>query len=196
MQNYREHMVRNAGPRDGWSIMQEIANMIASHNRFDDEEMEDVRRSFGRFRDNGFARFRAGEYPWEDYMDEARARYRGQPRTSSGRFKRVRYSHDEDCRKEDIGEALAEMFGYDYLVEKAIKEASELVTAAAQGKNYEMTKEFSELCIIMKGLASLMPEEVEEEACEEAADYYEKKLKGHDRHGENPLHEHYRRNYR
>lgn len=196
MQNYKENAVRKAGSRDGWSIMQEIANMLASHNRFDDEEMEDVRRSFGRFRNDGFSRFRAGEYPWEDYMDERMARYRGQPRTSSGRFKSVRRSVDAESRKEDIGAALAEMFGYDYLVEKAIKEASELVTAASQGKNYEMTKEFAELCIIMKGLASLMPEEVEEEACEEAAEYYENKLEGHARSSHNPLYDRSRRSYR
>ncbi len=118
---------------------------------------------------------RASEYAMHDTSGPEHIRYRGQPRTASGRFKRVRYGHDYESVKERLGSELAETHGQEWLIEKAIKEAGEFIKAAADQDEYEMFKEFAELCIVMKGVAEFLPEELEEQACEKALEYYSKK---------------------
>ena len=81
----------------------------------------------------------------------------------------------------------------DWLIEKAIKEASEFIQRATDGDEYEMFKEFAELCILMKAVAEFMPEELEEKACEKALEYYSRKVEGKD-YGNPLLDEYSRRN--
>lgn len=134
---------------------------------------------------------------WDRYDNEF-ARYRGQPRTRTGRFKKMRYMrrgrecHEdiEQC-KEMVGGMLAETYGEDWIIEKAIKEASEFIEAAVKGDDYEMFKEFAELCILMKGAAEFIPEDLEEEACRKALEYYARKSE-HARYSNPLLDEYYR----
>jgi hypothetical protein len=106
--------------------------------------------------------------------------YRGQPRTASGRFRRMHFAAEYANRKEEVAEALAEEWKPEDLAECAVKEASELIKAATEKKHFEMFKEFAELCIIMKALAEFLPEGIDEAATEEAITYYERKT-GHHR---------------
>ena len=108
--------------------------------------------------------------------------YRGQPRTASGRFRRMRYAAEYESRKDEVAEALAEEWRPEDLAECAVKEASELIKAAAEKKNFEMFKEFAELCIIMKALGEFLPEGIEDAATEEAITYYERKTSPRIRH--------------
>jgi hypothetical protein len=128
------------------------------------------------------------------------SRYRGQPRTASGRFKRMRFSQELEREKEELAPVLAEMYGYGELKECAIKEASELIKAASEGDEYAMFKEFYELCVIMKAFAELIPEEIEERAAEEAVEYYSRKVEhahyGHERHPFDEFMRRSRRRYR
>lgn len=104
--------------------------------------------------------------------------YRGQPRTASGRFRRMRFAAEYESRKDEVAEALAEEWNPEDLTECAIKEASELIKAATEKKHFEMFKEFAELCVIMKALSEFLPDGIEEAATEEAITYYERKT-GH-----------------
>ena len=126
-------------------------------------------------------RFRADGIDMNRYGGE-RSFYRGQPRTASGRFKRMRFSQEMEHEKEKIAPELAEMYGFDHLKECAIKEASELIKAATEGDEYAMFKEFAELCVIMKALEEEMPEGLPESAGVEAIEYYKRKI-GHSRFG-------------
>lgn len=125
------------------------------------------------------------------------SRYRGQPRTASGRFKRMRFSQEMEHEKEQLAPVLAEVYGYDHLKECAIKEASELIKAATEGDEYTMVKEFSELCVIMKAFSELLPESIEERAGEEAVNYYKRKMEfAHFGHEQHPFDEYMRRSRR
>ena len=104
------------------------------------------------------------------------SRYSGQPRTASGRFRRMRFSHEMEREKEELAPMLAHSFGYDELKDKAIKEASEIIKAATECDEYAMLKEFAELCIVMKAFAEILPEGMEEAAVEEAIEYYSHKV--------------------
>lgn len=142
---------------EAWNALAEFAKMFMDEYYPDDEN---VRRSYNRYE-------HAPHY----------SRYRGQPRTASGRFKRVSFGHENPCEmeKEEIGAALAHSHGQEWLVEKAIEEASEFIKAATKRDEYEMFKEFCELCVLMKGVAELIPEDLEEQACAKALEYYSKK---------------------
>ena len=153
---------------------------------------------------NRRARHSGEEGPWEviaemvapfiNHYDGEDVRYsRNQPRTSTGRFKRMRYSHELEGEKEEVAMQLAREFGREELLDKAIKEASELIKCASENKTYEVLREFSELCIVVKAFAEFVPEDLEEQACEEALDYYARKA---GRSDENPLEEYARRGRR
>lgn len=147
----------------------------------------------------------AEEGPWEvvaemiapfinRYDKDEEARYsRRQPRTSTGRFKRMRFSREMEDDKEEIASMLAREYGREELLDKAIKEASELIKCASENKEYEVLREFSELCIVVKAFAEFLPEDLEEQACEEAVEYYERKV---GRSDDNPLEEYARRGRR
>lgn len=173
-----------------WEALADFANKFMEH--YDPEATEHAHRSYGRYGDE-FGRY-------EDRMPEnSYARYRGQPRTASGRFKRVRYSHgrENDPLMRDgsqIGMMLASGHDQDWLIEKAIGEASEFIHAATKRDEYEMFKEFCELCILMKGVGEYVPEELESQACEKALEYYARKAEGMDYH--NPLLDEYHRRSR
>ena len=89
---------------------------------------------------------------------------------------------------------LASGHDQDWLIEKAIGEASEFIHAATKRDEYEMFKEFCELCILMKGVGEYVPEELESQACEKALEYYARKAEGMDYH--NPLWDEYHRRSR
>ena len=161
---------------EAWNALADFARKFMEEYYPEDEEMH---RSYHRY---------AG--------DIERERYRGQPRTASGRFKRMRYSHEhEGCEldKAEIGSMLAHTHGRDWMIEKAIKEASEFIAAASKEDEYEMFKEFCELCVLMKGFAEFVPAELEEQACEKALTYYAKKAE-HIRYSNPLLDEYSRRN--
>jgi len=145
-----------------------------------------IRRLYGNSR-----RSHDAATPWEMYaefsgtvnnrrMDDDREHsfYRGQPRTSSGRYRRsmMRRSHEFDLRKREIAELLAEKYEPEELLDKAIKEAGEFVTYAASGKPYEAMKEFAELALLVCAISDFLPEELTEGAEMEALDYYERKV--------------------
>ena len=123
-------------------------------------------------------RFDADGIEMHRYGNESHgySRFRGQPRTASGRFKRMRFSQELEREKEMLAPELAEAYGFDELKECAIKEASELIKAATVGDEYAMFKEFGELCVIMKALEEEAPEGLPESAAEEAVEYYSRKV--------------------
>lgn len=143
---------------EAWNALAEFAKMFMDEYYPDND---DVRRSYNRFSDG----------------ENHHIRYRNQPRTSTGRFKSMRFGHEHSCEieKEEIGSALANAHGQEWLVEKAIEEASEFIKAATKHDEYEMFKEFCELCVLMKGVAEFIPEDLEEQACMKALEYYSKK---------------------
>jgi hypothetical protein len=169
---------------EAWNALAEFAKRFMDEY-YPDEAEEMMRRS----NEYGMHRDILGRIPYE------KMRYRGQPRTAGGRFKRVRFGHEHDCEgmKEKVGSMLAETYEQDWLIEKAIKEASEFIKCATEGDEYEMFKEFAELCILMKAVAEFMPEELEEKACEKALEYYARKAEGKD-YGNPLLDEYSRRN--
>lgn len=169
-----------------WSALAEFANKFMDY--YDSEEHS--RRAYysGSHYDNA----RLGRRHDEDSLGREFMRYQGQPRTRTGRFK-ARFSGGRDMEqaKEMIAAMLAEENGRDWLIEKAISEASEFIKAATKEDEYEMFKEFGELCVLMKGVGQFVPEELEQQAFDKAIEYYAKKSK----HGEysNPLLEEYTR---
>ena len=177
---YGEDFVRMSGghgyasrhPNEHWNALAEFAK------RFVEEYYPDEHHDFMRRADEYAMhepRDGYGRYGYDDWHSPEHVRYRGQPRTSSGRFKRVRFGHDSEHVKERIGCELAETHGQGWLIEKAIKEAGEFIKAAADQDEYQMFREFCELCIVMKGVAEFVPAELEEQACEKALEYYSKK---------------------
>lgn len=190
--SYEESFVRAGDGRgyarhsgEAWNALADFAKKFMEEYYPDDEE---VRRSYNRY--SGAMR---GRYEDDDRGEFSR--YRGQPRTSSGRFKKVRYGHDvTEMDKEEIGATLAHMHSQEWMIEKAIEEASEFIKAATKRDEYEMFKEFCELCVLMKGVAEFVPEELEEQACEKALEYYAKKAE-HIRYS-NPLLDEYHRHRR
>ena len=126
---------------------------------------------------------------WEDH-----SYYRGQPRTASGRFRRMmRSSREFESGKEKIAGELSEIYEPQELLEKAVKEASEFITYATSGKPFEAMKEYAELAILVCAISEHLPEDVTEAAEMEALEYYERKVErggGHHYRGR----EHYRGN--
>lgn len=128
-----------------------------------------------------------GESPWTvvaeifDGSEGARefSRYRGQPRNSMGRFKRMRFSETFEDDKEYLASTIAEECEPDEILEHATKEASQLITAATSGKVYDMFKEFAELAILVCAFAEHLPEEMVNAAGEEAIEYWQRKFGGH-----------------
>lgn len=178
---YNEDYIRIGGEHTRpWNALAEFAKRFMEE--YYPEDAEAMRRMSSRY----------GRYSG----DNESMRYRGQPRTSTGRFKRARYGHEmeeiEEC-KEVVGAMLAETKGKDWLIQKAIKEAGEFIEAASDRDEYEMFKEFAELCILMKGVGGLIPEDLEEEAYRKALEYYSKKSeKMHSRYSNPLLDEYYR----
>ena len=121
------------------------------------------------------------------------SRYRGQPRRRNGQFMRSRLSISprEMEMKEELGRQLMEQYGPEWICEKITGEAGELIQAVSKHDKYEMMKEFSELCILMAGMESELSEDMIEEACHQAGEYYMRKLQGGGHEGMSPLHRMY-----
>lgn len=168
------HGYASRHPHEAWGALAEFAKRFMDEYYPEDHEWE--RRA------SEYAMHDTSGYNWQK---PEHIRYRGQPRTASGRFRRMRYGHDCESVKERIGGELAESHGKEWLIEKATKEAGEFIKAAADRDEYQMFREFAELCIVMKGVAEFLPEELEEQACEKALEYYSKKAE-HMRYS-NPL---------
>lgn len=131
---------------------------------------------------------RAGESPWmvvaEIFSGMGKhggemSRYRGQPRNSMGRFKRMRFAETFEDDKEHLASIIAEECEPEELAEKIIKEASEVITAASSEKIYDIFKEFAELAIVICAFAEHLPEEMVNAAGEEAIEYWQRKFGGH-----------------
>ena len=118
---------------------------------------------------------RYGHRHEESGYDRLLGRYRGQPRTSTGRFRRAD-THHLDAIKEEISADLAEAWDMPQIAKRAVREAAELIEALERGEDFEAVKEFAELCILMKAvMEEISPEVVEEAECE-AIEYWEKKV--------------------
>ena len=177
---YEEDFVRMGGghgyssrhPGETWNALMDFAHCIM-RNCYPEEDNELMRRASQYAMHDGSGYSRYGDDGWSNHPEHMR--YRGQPRKANGQFRRMRRSHDIESVKEGVGAKLAEAYDQEWLIEKAIKEAGEFVKAAADRDDYEMFKEFAELCILMKGVAEFIPEELEEQACEKALEYYAKK---------------------
>ena len=167
---YREDIARighEYAPGEKWNAFAEFMRRLVEEYYPEEHHRRSYRRSDGG---NMF-------YEREDMIPgHEHSRYRGQPRTSSGRFK-SRYGRHSDIEsgKEEVGAMLAHTHGREWIIEKAIKEASEFIQAATKEDEYEMFKEFSELCILMQGAAEFIPADLEEEACRKALEYYSRK---------------------
>ncbi len=104
---YEEDYIRigDAGHRsnirhssDAWHALADFARKFMDEYYPEDEEM---RRSYNRYA----------------YDDIERGRYRGQPRTSTGRFKSMRYSHEPgEMDKKEVGSMLARTHGRDWMI--------------------------------------------------------------------------------
>lgn len=133
------------------------------------------------------------------------SRYRGQPRTSTGRFKSMRFADTFEPDKERLASMIAEEYEPEEIIEKVVKEASEVITAASSEKIYDMFKEFAELAIVMCAFAEHLPEEMVNAAGEEALEYWHRKVGHSARYGhhgsmmsysDGDYHEEMRRMYR
>lgn len=113
----------------------------------------------------------------ESEADRLLGRYRGQPRTSTGRFRKAD-THHLDAIKEEISADLAEAWDMPQIAKRAVREGAELIEALERGEDFEAVKEFAELCILMKAVMEEISPEVVEEAEMEAIEYWEKKTKG------------------
>ena len=120
-----------------------------NENNMNGNEMRNASGNDGgmmRYGNSGMSTRHSGEEgPWEviaemvapfiNHYDGEDVRYsRNQPRTSTGRFKRMRYSHELEGEKEEVAMQLAREFGREELLDKAIKEAFELIKCAAKTK--------------------------------------------------------------
>lgn len=111
----------------------------------------------------------------ESGYDRLMGRYRGQPRTSTGKFRKAD-THHLDAIKEEISADLAEAWDMPQIAKRAVREGAELIEALERGEDFEAVKEFTELCILMKAvMEEISPEVVEEAECE-AIEYWEKKV--------------------
>lgn len=129
---------------------------------------------------------RAGESPWmvvaeifDGAANREMSRYRGQPRNSMGRFKRMRFAETFEDDKEYLASMIAEECEPEEIAEKIVKEASEVITAASSEKIYDMFKEFAELAILICAFAEHLPEEMVNAAGDEAVEYWQRKFGGH-----------------
>lgn len=182
---YEEDFVRMGGghgyssrrPGETWDALMDFAKCLMK-NCYPEEDHEFMRRASQYAMNDGYS------YSPEHMF------YRGQPRSANGRFRHMR-GHDCESTKERVGAELAQSHDMEWLIEKAVKEAGEFVKAAADRDEYQMFREFAELCIVMKGVAEYIPAELEEQACEKALEYYSKKAE-HMRYS-NPLLDEYSR---
>ena len=90
-----------------------------------------------------------------------------------------RYSYDEEiCKaKERIGEAIGHNLDDEEIKCMIVKEAASLIKKISECKPYEAMKEFEELCMAMKGYSENHPEELEEQAKQEAISGYARMLR-------------------
>ena len=176
-----------------WDDLSECIKVLKEHY----QEEEENRRSYGRRYDGGYdSNYRydgmyGGDYSRAmDHYSGDFSRYRGQPRRRNGQFMRSRLSispRDMEM-KEELGRRLMEQYGPEWICEKITGEAGELIQAVSKHDKYEMMKEFSELCILMSGMESELSEDMIEEACHQAGEYYMRKLQGGGHDGMSPLH--------
>ena len=200
---YREEYNRASGGQGAyhssnvWDDLSECIKVLKEHYQEEDEN----RRSYGRRYNGDYDRNYRGYdmYRDDDYsrtMDHYSgdfSRYRGQPRRRNGQFMRSRLniSPREMEMKEELGRRLMEQYGPEWICEKITGEAGELIQAVSKHDKYEMMKEFSELCILMAGMESELSEDMIEEACRQAGEYYMRKLQGGGHEGMSPLHRMY-----
>lgn len=125
-----------------------------------------------------------GGYPGnrEDNSDYDYERYSGRDDSSYRSRRRSRYASEERIHeaKERIGQVVGRELDDEEIKCLIIKEAASLIKKISECEDYEALKEFNELCMAMKGYAENLPEELEEQAKEEAISGYARMfLDGH-----------------
>lgn len=188
---YREEYNRSGATNashnthSAWQDLMESLKEIVEH--YQHSEAEHNNRSYVRRYDGGSiggtmyddVAYRSGYHG--DGMDHGGDYHVGygrryQKRNAKGQYTRISISPEDMARKEELGRTLMEQYGPEWVFEKITKEASELIGAVSKRDKYEMMKEFSELCILMAGMESEVSEEMITEACNQASEYYMKKI--------------------
>ena len=165
---YEENMARRRDRDGGADGRNYSGEMVRYTGRTSGNGWRDIGEIFGDF--------------FEGFRDE---RYsRNQPRTRSGRFKRMRFSQDMESEKETIGRHIARRLDREDIKDLVIKEASSLIKKASEDKVYEVIKEYCELCMAMCAYIEDVPGDVEEQATEEAIEGYERMFSTDDRDGD------------
>lgn len=191
MENYHGNYAEGMTTRGNTDSYLPRENGLLGHHRSRRSDASTPWEMFAEF--SGTINNRRSESDWNEGEHMF---YRGQPRTASGRYRRMmRRSRQFEENKEHIADMLAEQCDPESLLDKAIKEAGEFVTYAASGKPFEAMKEFAELAILVCAISEHLPEDLTEAAEMEALDYYERKIE-HSRYGHsmdrNPLYDHKR----
>ena len=99
---------------------------------------------------------------------------RNQPRTSTGRFRRMRFSRDTEQEKESIGRYIGRSMSNEDIKDLVIKEASSVIKKISEDKVFEALKEFCELSMAMHAYCENVPEDIKHQASEEAIEGYER----------------------
>lgn len=88
--------------------------------------------------------------------------------------RRSRYASEDRIHeaKERIGQVVGHELDDEEIKCLIIKEAASLIKKISECEDYEALKEFNELCMAMKGYSENLPEELEEQAKEEAISGY------------------------
>ena len=94
--------------------------------------------------------------------------------------RRSRYASEDKMHeaKERIGEIVGHELDDEEIKCLIIKEAASLIKKISECEDYEALKEFNELCMAMKGYSENLPEELEEQAKEEAISGYARMFLG------------------
>ena len=94
--------------------------------------------------------------------------------------RRSRYSSEDRIHeaKERIGEVLGHELDDEEIKSLIVKEAASLIKKISECEPYEAMKEFEELCMVMKGYSENHPEELEEQAKQEAISGYARMFLG------------------
>jgi hypothetical protein len=101
---------------------------------------------------------------------------------TSGRSARFSKESMEEA-KEYLGKTLGRSISEDDLKCLIMKEAASVIKRLCKDEPFEAVKEFTEMCIAMKGYAETLPVELEEQAKEEAIGKYMEMFSHRERYG-------------
>lgn len=116
-------------------------------------------------------------------MTESRYGQSGMSRRSYGRSAGGFSKESMEEAKEYLGQTLGRTLSEDDLKCLIMKEAASVIKRLCKDEPFEAVKEFTEMCIAMKGYAETLPEELEEQAKEEAIGKYMEMFSHRERYG-------------